>query len=43
MSAVKLTELTAAIVKSAATEVVNVNVTVALCLIPLEVPRIVTL
>ena len=42
MSAVKLTELTAAIVKSGAAEVVNVNVAVAFCLIPPEVPKIVT-
>jgi len=42
VSAVKLTELTAAIVKSGAAEVVNLNVAVALCLIPPEVPKIVT-
>ena len=42
MSAVKLTELTAVIVKSGAAEVVKVNVAVALCLISPEVPKIVT-
>ena len=42
VSGVKLTELTAAIVKSGAAEVVNANVAVALCLIPPEVPKIVT-